>query len=228
MQNVNNTMLDDVMSILAPHYCCSCDRVGGLLCDNCKYNIISEPFSGCISCMRPTVTGNLCVDCRVPYCRAWLVGERTGALQRVIGLHKFERARSAHKVLGDLLLGVLPELPIETRVVPVPTASNHIRERGYDHMVLIARYVAKYRGLKCERIVRRKFNSSQRFSGAESRARLASQVFEVCGSVDPDVPYLVIDDVVTTGATIKYVARALRDAGAKQIWVAAIARQTLK
>lgn len=45
--------------------------------------------------------------------------------------------------------------------------------------------------------------------------------------VNADTPYLIVDDVMTTGATIKYASRTLRDAGAKHIWVAIIARQTL-
>jgi len=41
------------------------------------------------------------------------------------------------------------------------------------------------------------------------------------------VPYLLVDDVMTTGSTLKYAARALKQAGASQVWVAVIARQTL-
>jgi ComF family protein len=181
----------------------------------------------CIVCNRPTGLMWLCNTCHAPYERVWVVGERDGILQRLVGLYKFERTQSAYKVLGDLLLETLPDLPANTIIVPVPTVSNHIRERGYDHMLLIARYIAKARGLSCEQLVNRKTNTKQRQATAKQRDTQAKQAFAVRGEINQDRSYLLIDDVVTTGATIKYASRALRDAGAKHVWLAIIARQNL-
>jgi len=163
----------------------------------------------------------------VPYERAWVVGEREGVLQRLVGLYKFERAKSAYVELGDLMLSVLPELPANTVILPIPTTPSRIRERGYDHMLLVTRYVAKDRGLECRQILKRKTNTKQRQSNAETRKVQASQAFYVDSDLDPTVPYLIIDDVMTTGATIKYASQAMLSAGAKNVWVAIIARQKL-
>ncbi|MEI7918603.1 MAG: phosphoribosyltransferase family protein [Candidatus Saccharibacteria bacterium] len=182
----------------------------------------------CIVCGRPTARTWLCNTCRVPYQRAWIVGERSGVLQRLVGLYKFSRAKAAYRDIGDLLLAILPELPDNTVIVPVPTVSGHIRERGYDHMLLIAKYVEKKRNLKCQRLIGRKTDTKQRQSTAIQRAKQAKSAFEVRGEVDDSKVYLLIDDVVTTGATIKYAAKSLRDAGAKYVWVAVVARQVLK
>ena len=181
----------------------------------------------CIICHRPTGRTWLCDNCRAPYEKVWVVGERDGILQRLIGLYKFERARSAHKLLAELLLGILPELPANTVIVPIPTTPSRIRERGYDHMLLIAKYVSRVRGLKCQQLVRRQTNTKQRQSTAKQRDVQAKQAFVVSGEVDASTPYLLVDDVMTTGATIKYAAQTLRDAGAKYVWVAIIARQVL-
>ena len=220
-------MLDKCLSLIAPHHCCGCDKTGTLLCPNCKNNIVSETNVICIVCKKPTIGNYLCSSCRVPYERAWIVGERTGVLQRLIGVYKFERAKSGYRMLGDLILSSLPDLPAETVIVPVPTVSSHIRERGYDHMLLIAKYVAKQRGLKCEKLLLRKTNTKQRQTSARTRLDQARRAFVAKTIIDQDVPYLLMDDVITTGATIKYASKALRDAGAKHVWVAAIARQTL-
>jgi len=221
-------MIDKVLSIIAPHRCCGCDESGSLLCDNCKYDITNEQKTYCVVCNRPTIISWLCTNCRVPYQKIWIVGERDGVLQRLVGLYKFERAKAAHKQLGDLLLDVLPELPSNTVIVPVPTAHSRIRERGYDHMLLIAKYVAKKRNLKLERLLIRKTNTKQRQTNAIQRTKQAKQAFAVKGGIMPDAPYLLLDDVITTGATIKYASQALRDAGAKHVWVAVVARQSLK
>ncbi|MEI6228507.1 MAG: hypothetical protein WCP11_00545 [Candidatus Saccharibacteria bacterium] len=159
------------------------------------------------------------------YARAWAVSERSGVLQRLIGDYKFQRMKSAYKILGDLLLAVLPDMPENVIIVPVPTAASHIRERGYDHMLLIARYVARCRGLHCQRLLRRVTDTKQRQAGARQRQAQASQAFMVDGAIDSGKIYLLLDDVVTTGATITYASRSLVRAGAKNVWVAVIARQ---
>ncbi|NTW61894.1 ComF family protein [Candidatus Saccharibacteria bacterium] len=220
-------MLDKVLSFVAPHYCCGCDKMGCLLCANCKNNIVYEPKMVCVICKRPAGRIWLCNTCKAPYERVWVVGERTGTLQRLVGLYKFERVKSAYKDLGELLLSVLPELPPDTVVVPVPTTSSRMRERGYDHMLLIAKYIAQSRGLKYEQLVERVSNTKQRQATASKRLAQAKRAFAVRGAIDAETPYLLVDDVVTTGATIKYAAKSLVDAGAKHVWVAVIARQTL-
>ena len=220
-------MLDKLLSLMAPHHCCGCDKIGSLLCGNCINYIKDETKMVCLVCHRPTAKMWLCSDCKVPYERAWAVGNREGVLQRLIGLYKFERAKSGYKELGDLLLSSLPELPPETIIVPIPTVSGHVRERGYDHMLLIARYVAKKRGLRLQCLLERKTGTKQRQAGASQRESQAKRAFSVNGVIDGSVPYLLLDDVITTGATLKYASKALVDAGAKHVWVAVIARQTL-
>ncbi len=220
-------MIDKLLSFVAPHHCCECGVAGDLLCDNCKYNIICEFQNVCLACGRPCGATGLCNTCRVPYTRAWFVGERRDVLQRLVGLYKFERARSAYRTLGDLLLQAIPELPANAIIIPVPTAASHVRERGYDHTVLLARYVAKRRNLKCEQSLTRTTSTTQRHASAAERNQQAKAAFAVKGEIVKNTPYVLVDDVVTTGATIKYASQALLDAGVSQVWVAVVARQTL-
>ncbi len=221
-------MLDNLLAIIAPHHCCACDKAGTVFCDNCKYNITSEKKMVCIVCGRPTSQIWLCGDCDMPYERAWAVAERAGALQRLINLYKFERTREAYRPLGDLLLSALPDLPPNTIIVPLPTVASHIRQRGYDHMKLIGKYVAKKLHLQYRPILVRKTTTFQRQATARQRELQAQKAFAVSGNIDNNAPYLLIDDIMTTGASIKYAAKALKDAGAKSVWVAIIARQQLK
>lgn len=176
--NVKNTMLDKLMPIIAPHYCCGCDKIGSMLCCNCKYNIISDRQLFCIKCRRPTYSMSLCQDCAIDIERAYVVGVREGVLQRVIGLYKFERAYGGHKDLGDLLIEVLPDLPRNTVIVPVPTAPSHIRERGYDHMALIARYVSRQMKLDYRRFLVRATDTKQRQADSKTRIKQAKKAFK--------------------------------------------------
>jgi ComF family protein len=148
-------------------------------------------------------------------------------LQRLIGLYKFERARAGYRSLAGLLDAALPQLPPDAVVVPVPTLPSHIRQRGYDHMLLISRRFAKHRGLTLQQPLTRANKTVQRHATAVVRRRQAEHAFGHAITLNPDIPYVLIDDVMTTGATIEFAAGALRRAGARQVWVAVIARQTL-
>ncbi|RYF28401.1 MAG: hypothetical protein EOO17_04860 [Chloroflexi bacterium] len=67
----------------------------------------------------------------------------------------------------------------------------------------------------------------QRHATKSQRRKQASRAFTCKSELSTDTTYLLLDDVVTTGATMEYAAKCLRDAGAGDVWVAAIARQPL-
>ena len=219
-------MVDHVLQIIAPHHCYGCAKSGTLLCVNCKYDIASEQISACISCGLPSPNG-ICIKCHEPYQKAWCVGERRSVLEQLIDAYKFEHVKAAHRTFAELLDEALPLLPPETIVVPLPTVAPHIRQRGYDHMLLVARSFAKRRGLQLSTALRRVGANKQLGSSRKDRIAHAKSAYEVSGELDPTVPYLLLDDVFTTGASLHYAALKLREAGAREIWVAVIARQPL-
>lgn len=218
-------MINDILRIVAPHHCYGCLKTGHVVCQNCKYDIIDESFDACLVCARPANEG-VCVQCKTSYQKAWCVGDRADTLERVINAMKFERVIDGTKVLGSLLDARLPQLPENTIIVPVPTVTKHIRQRGYDHTLLIARELAKRRNLIAMQLVTRTTDESQRGRTKSERFKQAKAAF-VCDQTLTQVPYLVIDDVVTTNATLRYVAQALVDAGAETVWVGVGARQAL-
>jgi ComF family protein len=219
-------MIDILLSLIAPHLCFGCGKNGTLLCHNCKYDIINQDFMSCIGCGRST-SSTICSICHLPYEKAWCVGERSGSLEALINNYKFENARAAHLSLADLLHTTLPILPPEVIIVPVPTVSSHIRQRGYDHTWLVAARLAKLRGHTVQSLIERQTSTKQRGVNRRQRMKQAKEAFTVRKLINPTLPYLLVDDVVTTGATLHYAARALRDAGATIVWVAVVARQPL-
>jgi ComF family protein len=220
-------MIDTLFSYLAPHPCCSCGKLGPLLCDNCKYNIICEISSSCIICGVVSGRNGICSTCTVPYSKAWHVGERADELKRLIDGFKFENKKESFRALGDLLDACVDELPREAVIVAIPTTSSHIRIRGYDHARLIAKYFATKRGLTYQTLLQRRTNTMQRNASRKERVSQARKAFQVTTDLDGDVPYLLIDDITTTGATLYFATKALQNAGATTVWVATIARQPL-
>ena len=219
-------MVERLLQIIAPHYCYGCAKVGSILCANCKYDIADESNDVCIVCLVPTSVG-VCISCRKSYSRAWFVGERHDVLRQVIDGFKFERVKSASRELADLLDSRLPSLPPQCVLVPVPTVTSHIRQRGYDHTLLIARHLGKARGLLVKQLLSRHHSEVQRGKSKQERFAHMSTAFGCKDTLDSAKVYIVIDDVVTTGATLRYAAEALVRAGAGDVWVAAVARQPL-
>ena len=167
------------------------------------------------------------MNCNVPYDRGWCVADRRDQLERLINLYKFGNAKAAYKPLASLLHERLPELPANVIIVPIPTVSGHVRERGFDHMSLIARRFARHRGLPVASVLRRITSTKQRDASRTKRIAQAKAAFTCPRQLDSEKIYLLLDDVMTTGSTMRYAAQKLRRAGAEQVWIATISRQPL-
>lgn len=220
-------MLDRLIAAIAPHHCSDCGQLGSIFCNNCKNNHSTRSFDGCVSCGRLTLNG-ICDKCRTYYDKAWCVGWRKDGLKSLIDHYKFEFAIAASTPLADLLDATLPDLPQQSVIVPIPTVNHHIRRRGFDHTLLVARKLAKRRHRPVQQLLKRKTKTTQRTAtSSKQRQEQAQQAFAVTGQVDPDKIYVLVDDIVTTGATINYGAKALKDAGAQYVFVAVVARQPI-
>ena len=221
-------MLDKLLSTIAPHHCFGCGEIGTVLCAKCKNYITSRTYAFCVVCHSPSGSVNMCKNHRKLYKKAWCVSERTDTIERLIDAYKFDRSYAIFRVLAELLDERLPDLPENTQIVPIPTAPRNIRVRGYDHMLLVARELAKRRKIQTTSLLERKSNQTQHFApNREARHRQAKSFFKISNryEIDPEARYLLIDDIFTSGATVDAAAGCLRDAGAKYIDIAIIARQ---
>lgn len=144
------------------------------------------------------------------------MGERDGVLKGLISAYKFHSARAAADVLAEMLRIIIDQ---DYTVVPLPTIRRHIRERGFDHIGLIARRL----GMPVEKVLQRKNNSVQVGASQEERERQAAEAYEVVG-VDPNKRYLLLDDVWTTGSSMKAACEVMRGVGIKNLAIGVIAR----
>ena len=194
----------------------------------------------CECCGRPFMS-TLAADANRPLCRLCRLGfysfERArsygvydDALSRAVVLLKYEGVKRLGgwfaARLGEIVLGGGDEWRAEL-VVPVPLHADRLRERGYNQAELIARPLAKLLGLKFSPclLVRTKprqalmvLSRSQRWSsvrGAYDRRQRAA--------VD-NLRVLLVDDVLTTGATLDACSRALKKAGAAAVLGLTVAR----
>lgn len=222
-------MIDLMLSSLAPHICSGCSEYGSILCESCKENIKSENFGACVWCLKPTTDDHQCMACRARYriMGAWTAGERSEVLKRLLNDYKFESRRAAAGALGELLAATIPELPASTFVTWVPTAHVHIRQRGFDHARLLAQDLARRRTWSAMHLLQRSGSVSQHELGRKARQDAARDTFAPRRRRDfAGTSILLVDDVLTTGETLRACARILQEQGA-EVYVAVVARQPL-
>lgn len=227
-KNVKNTIVERYLRVIAPHYCFSCGKVGTLLCDYCKYDIGNEPFLGCLLCGTPSRVG-ICEWHESPIERSFVVSERSGPLEAAINGLKFHNVKATARSLAELLDERLPLLPESTVIVPIPTVRSHIRQRGYDQVELIARHLAELRHMRIKKLLVRTGKETQHELDRRSRQQAAKRAFRLNTSIAESLkgaPLLILDDIITTGATVHNAALTL-SLLESPLWVGAVAYQPL-
>ena len=116
------------------------------------------------------------------------------------------------------MLEVLTGIPEGTIVCPLPIAPSRIRERGFDHTMLLTKQIAKHTGLEYKALLGRKTNVRQLGSTRTERLEQMEQEFYAKNlEMIEGRNILLIDDVVTTGASLSEAASVLKKAGAKSV-----------
>jgi ComF family protein len=178
----------------------------------------------------PAPAARPCAACTAappPYDYARSAALFEGALREALHAFKFSGKRALARPLGDLAaehcVATLAEA-IEA-VVPVPLARARERERGFNQAELLAQRVARRLGVPA----RPRWLARVRATRPQSDLAASERRANVRGAfrAAPEVSgrhVLVVDDVLTTGATLGECARALRDGGARRVGVLTVAR----
>jgi len=217
-------VFEHIMGLIAPHACVGCGTEGAVLCPACAA-LLPPVRSRCYRCCRPTAAYAVCADCRQHSAVARLFPATLYQDQAKAVLHqlKFARSRAAAR---DVAHCMRDRLQADNRwlVSFVPTAPPRVRQRGYDQSALIARQLARALGLPYRSLLARSGVERQLGKGRAARQQQMRQAFYVPRPHHTRaVRVLLVDDVVTTGATCEAAAAALVAAGAQQVDVAVFA-----
>lgn len=179
-----------------------------------------------------------CFAAPPPFERAVAYGVYEDRMREAIHALKYDRLHPAAKRLGRMLaqaiLKLQAEAPAEMLVIPVPLHRSKKKERGFNQALALAEHaIAALKSthpawkltLETRVLVRARLTESQ--AGLTTRQRRLNMraAFEVQNAEavsGSDV--LLVDDILTTGATARSAASALKRAGAKSVWVATLAR----
>jgi predicted amidophosphoribosyltransferase len=208
-------VLSDALDLVLGRCCLGCGRSGPELC------------ATCLAAERTRVR-----RLRVPWPRTVVAGDYAGLLRSLVLAYKQDGHRSLAHPLGLLLADACAAVLIHlgaprASVVPVP--GHHRPARGFDALVALTRAARRdlsARGLSVDVVpalrVTRPYTAAKELGRRERRAQL-SGAFVASGRALTTGPILVVDDVITTGATVIEAARALNAAGVPVHAVVAVA-----
>lgn len=204
--------------------------------------------AACLNTPQPLDAEYFCRTCRTPFatpypldesgqcglCRlglnqfdsAYAFSAYEGVLRDLIHLFKYARVRPLGKVLGAYLGAALPREERFDMVVPMPLYWVRRWRRGFNQSDVLARAVARRSGIPVVRAVRRARSTAPQASLSRAgRRRNVQGAFAPRRGVDVrGLRILLVDDVLTTGATANACAGALKRAGARYVAVLAVAR----
>lgn len=229
-------LLNDASRLLWPARCLVCAESAEDARDLCRACAATLPWNrtACDRCALPLAAPGTCGTClrRPPPLTAVHAACRYGfPLDRLLLRFKFHHDLTAGRLLSQLMAEACTSLPRPDAVVPVPLHRARLRQRGYDQALELARPLARALSLPLREnvLVRVRATDAQSELDARARRRNVRDAFAVqpraaLRSCDGQVRHVVlVDDVMTTGATLHAAAAALLRAGVQRVdaWVCA-------
>ncbi len=208
---------DSVLRLLFPPRCVLCGREGDLICESCGRAFPLRLDADAI----PKLPGVRAARAVWPY---------EGNVREIVRRYKYNGLRSLAPVLAAEMATVLLEWNPRIDVIAhVPVHPARLRERGFDQSDLLARELSHLTGIAATSALARLRETAVQ-ARAMSAAQRATNVRGAFHVPDPEqirrANVLLIDDVLTTGATLTEAARALRRAGARNIYALTLAHET--
>lgn len=212
-----------------PLACVLCGDGAGAdaLCDGCRQDLPRLPSCHCPVCAVPTTTPDVCGRClrdRPAYDKVIAACQYAFPMDALIRRLKFHGALPLAHTLGRALWTATQSRPRPDLLLPVPLAAARLRQRGFNQAAEIARALARAGGLRlhldlCERIRDTPEQSGLSLAARGDNLRAAFR----CGGRMGGAAVVVVDDVMTSGATLNALAHTLKTAGARRVeaWVVA-------
>ncbi len=230
-------MFDAVLDVLYPRKCVGCGAPRWPFCSRCWDDVAVLSPPGCERCGRPLETATpTCRDCP-PGAVGWARSSflYAGAARHVLMRLKFSGMRSIAEALAPWMLQTVARSPRrgwpmslrgdgpQSVLTWVPLGSRRKRERGYDQAEVLCWALHRLTGWRVQRLLRRVTETPPQATRSASDRKLALRGAFHCVAAPPPRVVLV-DDVLTTGATAAECAAELMRAGAEEVGVLTAAR----
>ncbi|MCX6793163.1 MAG: hypothetical protein NTY12_04005 [Candidatus Falkowbacteria bacterium] len=223
--------------IIFPKYCVICEKEGSYFCEVCQTKDILTWDKNCFKCHNNVADLSLCEDCKSLYFFDGLLcasDYEDRIISSLIQAYKYHFVKELAQILGLFIAKHLEkELMVskniffnnffDATVIAVPLSKRRQKWRGFNQAEVIAKVVAQYFGLNFNSDLRRLIHKKPQAKLSEAkRLNNLQGCFNFNGTAPAKV--ILVDDVITTAATVNECAKVLRAQGAEEILVLAIAK----
>jgi len=227
-------LLKSLADFVYPPICYGCDVEveEGLVCEGCRLALFTHELAVCPKCGRPcTRTAETCGQCRTRFSlsRVRALGLYVPPFDKLVQAFKYSGKTKVGELLGRALATLVQQdevLSAADAVCPVPLHPARLRERGFNQSLLLAAAISMSTRIPLtESLVRTRYTPTQTAKATpEKRLKNVKDAFQF--RPDADVAgktVLLVDDVMTTGATLDQAAKALLEGGAASVLGAVVA-----
>ncbi len=201
-------IFEHIISAIAPFSCLECRAEGAILCTACQ----------------AALPANTLVDKTTDRSDYMAVTPYRDVAKDLVHALKFGRARAAADCIAHTMANRIAPPEGSWLVTYIPTAQQRVRLRGYDQAQLIAKHFARYKGLPHASLLARTGVTRQVGSNRNERLQQAHTLFRAKHQpLIADTSIILVDDVITTGASMQAAADVLMGAGAQVVWPVAFA-----
>lgn len=229
-----------LLDLFFPKKCLGCGKAGAYICDNCVNKIELGKNNRCPFCGKIVPDSLICQKCREKHFLdrlIWAVPYSNPLIKELIRIFKYHYIKELARPLAQLLIKSLENIS-NIVIVPIPLHERRLKERDFNQAELLAKEIAEHYSLPLETgILKRKraVTPQAQIKDHKTRKTNIKGIFEIspefskkCVAENKNLlknkTIILIDDVITTGATLSEAAQVLKRAGVKEVWGLVVAK----
>lgn len=232
-QGVIKSGIDSFLEFVYPSCCLNCNKYieqpGELICPDCwdKINTLDHVFCG--NCEHPLFGNLACSNCDEQDTMPILaLGQYTDPLNVLIRHFKYRNFQRLGSILAEKLMAnhsiMLNKLEIDI-IIPIPLHGYRYKMRGYNQSLILADTIGKRLGVPViiNALIKTKHNKYQKSLDPIHRDKNVENVYKIGDDEIENKKIMLVDDVITTGATLREAKKVLHKAKGNVILAAVIA-----